>query len=55
MANYNVSALVAEASRRFYLNGKVITIPIGATVGIGTWGKLDCLKRAGYSIIREVR
>ena len=50
---YNSTQLINELSQRFTFNKRTITI--SGDVGIGTWGKLDYLKKCGYRIVREVK
>jgi hypothetical protein len=52
MKNYQSVSLINELSRKFDIKGRTITIT--GDVGIKTWGKLDYMKKCGYSVTRGI-
>lgn len=51
MKNYSINGVLGELGLAISVEGKVVHVE--KQIGIGSWGKLDFLKRNGYSLVTK--
>jgi hypothetical protein len=52
MKNYTIAKVMLDLGNSINVKDKLITVE--RAVGINSWGKLDYLKRQGYTVITRI-